>query len=93
MELKDIHTKHWQLGFTADVVTDIDDIKQCIDTILQTRKGSDPLRPHFGCSLMDYIDMPVNRAIPKMKKEILEALREFEPRITITKIEAAYKQQ
>jgi len=58
--------------------------------ILTTRKGTDPLRPHFGCGVFDYIDKPVNTSIPAMKKEILEALRKFEPRIQVVSITAEF---
>ncbi len=68
------------------IVTGADDVKQCIGTILLTRKGEDPLRPHFGSRLFDWVDRPVNTAVPNMKKEMLEAIRLFEPRIKVKKI-------
>lgn len=88
MNIDNLHTKNWQLGLnTTNVVVDIDDINQCVKTILLTRKGEDPLRPHFGCGLADYIDKPALASLPKMKKEILEAVAAYEPRVSITKIE------
>lgn len=82
VKLSDINTKHWQFGLNAPgVVTDIDDIKQCIYVLLVTRKGEVPLRPHFGSDIFNYIDNPVGAAIPKIKKAIVDAITEFEPRI------------
>lgn len=68
------------------IVTGMNDVRQCIDTILKTRKGEDPLRPHFGCGLFDWIDKPVNTAAPNMKKEIIEALGRYEPRVRVVSI-------
>lgn len=88
MNVRDIHTINWQLSLNSpgSIVTGMDDVRQCVDVILKTRKGEDPLRPHFGCGLFDWISKPNTAAIPNMKKEILEALRLYEPRITVQKI-------
>ena len=89
MKVSDINNRNWQLSLgNTGIVTGVDDIRQCIATILTTRKGQDPLRPHFGCGLHDYVDKPVNSAIPKMKKEILSALSAYEKRIKVTRITA-----
>lgn len=66
----------------------IGDIMQCLKTILFTRKGTDPFRPDFGCGVLDLIDRPVNETIPAMKKEIIEAISLYEPRVTILSIKA-----
>lgn len=67
---------------------DVDDINQSLYLILLTRKGEAPLNPHFGCGLLEHIDRPVNSAVPRMKKEILDAIRKFEPRIEVLSIKA-----
>lgn len=86
--INDITTVNWQMSLSAPglVVEGVEDVKQCIDVVLRTRKGSDPLRPEFGCGIFDYIDAPINKAIPNMKKEILEAIALFETRIEIVSI-------
>lgn len=88
MIASNIQSRNWQpsLYVDGDVALGIDDIRQCIDIILRTRKGDDPLRPHFGCDLWEWIDRPINTAIPNMKKAILESLSEFEKRIRILNI-------
>lgn len=70
----------------AQLHTDIDDIKQCIFVILNTPKGSDPLRPDFASDLHLYIDMPINAARPYIVREATEALRRWEPRIEVIKV-------
>ena len=87
-QLLDIKSSEW--GFDIDnlgnVKEGLNDIKQCVYIILTTQKGTDRLRPNFGCSAFDYVDKPVNIAIPNMKKAILDGLNEFEKRIEKIKI-------
>ena len=86
--VKDIQAADWQLSTegVGIVVQGLDDIRQCVNIILLTRKGSDPLRPEFGCDMYLYIDKPIHTALPLMIKAMLEAIRQWEPRIDITGI-------
>lgn len=68
------------------ILEDIDDINQSIKIILETQKGEDPLRPEFGSEIYKYIDYPVNKAIPHIVREIINAINMWEPRINITNI-------
>lgn len=61
-------------------------IRQCIDIIIRTTKGTDPLRPEFGSNVYKYQDRPINEAIPNIKKAILEAISTWEKRVTISYI-------
>ncbi|WP_395060408.1 GPW/gp25 family protein [Polaromonas sp.] len=70
----------------GELVTDIQDLDQCIRIILTTPKGSDPHRPLFGSNLHLYIDYPVNSARPHIVREAVNALREWEPRIEVVKV-------
>ncbi len=85
----DITSRHWSLSITdqGEVVQDLQDIAQCIVIILSTNKGSDPFRPNFGFNLGELLDKPVNYVIPNGKLGILNALEEYEPRVTVDKIE------
>ncbi len=60
-------TPHWQLALGGDgplngVVQQIADVGQCIRIILTTPKGSDPLRPAFGCDAGNFLDLPLDAA-------------------------------
>lgn len=81
--VKDIQTENWSLSITkqGDIVTDFSELNQTIYIILMTRPGSDPLRPDFGCAIFNYLDSPVNTAIPMMAKSIADALARWETRI------------
>lgn len=78
------NTFHWQPAREGDgVVTDLDDILQCVHTVLETPKGSVPLKPWFGSELYKYVDTPINEARPHMVIATIEALKEGEPRVTV----------
>jgi len=85
----DINTTMWSMSTSeyGAVVTDLDDIIQCVLLILSTDRGSDPFRPEFGFNLGRLVDRPVNFVIPNGKLGILDALEQWEPRVTVTKIE------
>ena len=86
--LNEIQSVDWQpkLGEIGSVVEGMDDINQCIRIILTTRKGSDPHRPEFGADLWQYIDYPVNQAIPNIIREAMDAIHMWEPRVDINSI-------
>ena len=80
-------TPHWQLALGSDglhhgVAQQLGDISQCIRIILTTPRGSDPLRPDFGCDALNYLDMPLPTARPHLVREIRAALA-WEPRIRV----------
>ena len=64
----------------------MDDLRQAIAIILRTPRGSDPLRPEFGSNLHLYIDYPINRARPHLVRETVEAIRRWEPRLSVVRV-------
>src|SRR6266851_3928348 len=64
----------------GSVVQGVADVNQCIAIILGTPKGADPLRPTFGADIWQYIDYPIQAAIPAIAREITEAITLWEPR-------------
>lgn len=86
-----IKSSEWAISLAGpgQIVQGLDDIRQCIAIILNTRKGTDPLRPRFGVGVFEYIDKPVNIALPNMRKAIIDAIGEFEPRVELTKVTAS----
>ena len=89
----DILSPVWTLSRNGGgaVAEGIDAIKQCIDTIIRTTKGSDPLRPDFGSNIYLYQDAPVNVAVPSIKKAIIDSITTYEPRVKITTISHVIK--
>ena len=79
-------TPNWQISISnpSIIVKDIEDIAQCIYTILSTIKGSDPLRPEFGSDMYLYIDKPMNVIQPMLVYEVYTAISTWEKRITLT---------
>lgn len=88
--LSKITEKDWGLSIETqgEVVQGISDINQCIYIILMTVKGTDPLRPDFGCDVFRWIDQPINVAIANMVKEAAAAIKKWEPRVVVTNVKA-----
>lgn len=61
-------------------------IRQCIDIIVRTTKGTDPLRPEFGSEVHKYVDKNLGFSIPNTKRAIIEAVAMWEPRIKLLKV-------
>ena len=86
--LQDITSLHWQVCVNrpGEIVTDVDDITQCIQVILRTPKGADPHRPEFGCDLWQYIDWPIAAAQPHIIRETFDAIALWEPRAVVDSV-------
>lgn len=86
--LNDVTTNLWQLSLVnaGEIVQGIDDIKQQIEVVLFTVKGSDATRPQFGCGLYNKIDKPINQVRAEIVTEVLDALQIYVPLIEVLKI-------
>ena len=86
--LDNILSPVWTLSLNGGgaIAEGMEAIKQCLNVIVRTTKGTDPLRPEFGCDLYKFADQPINTAIPNMKKAMLEAIGRWEPRVKVNKI-------
>lgn len=84
-KLQDIRATNWQLSRTTigQVVSGIEDIRQCVGIILTTTKGSVPLNPLFGSDIWQFIDRPVSTAVANIAAEILDSIGKWEQRISI----------
>ncbi len=81
---------HWQPALGgAGVVQAYDDLRQCVRIILSTPLGADPLRPDFGSNIARYLDWPLERARPHVVREVVQALRRWEPRARVTGVQVA----
>jgi hypothetical protein len=96
--LSDITSADWSLAVDqpgipgsglGSVVQGIADVNQCIRIILTTPQGSDPLRPTFGANIWQYVDYPINSAIPAIVREITQAITLWEPRVTVISVNAS----
>lgn len=85
MALKPIHWSP-KLGAAGELVTGVSDIAQCIRIILETPKGSDPLRPLFGSDHYKYLDRPLPAAVPLIVREAWDAIATWEPRAVVERI-------
>jgi phage baseplate assembly protein W len=68
-----------------ELVYNEDSINKSIVTILSTRKKSRVFRRNFGSYLQDVLFDPMDQiTVDRIKQEIVTAIREWEPRVTIT---------
>lgn len=88
MNLEEINTDAWQFSAATpgEIVTELEDIGQCIMMIIGTQKGSDPVNPLFGVDLMSWIDRPTTVMIPNLIKEITTQVGIWEPRAIVEKV-------
>lgn len=87
-KLNDIKAVNWQLSNLklGEVSEGIDDLRQCIQTILTTTKGSDPMRPLFGSDIWRFIDTPVTTAVANISAEIIDCVGKWESRVNVEKL-------
>jgi phage baseplate assembly protein W len=85
--LPNITSKNWQLSTAGPGIISegLQDIRQCLDTILRTTRGSLPLLPEFGSDIYKFIDTPRTTAIPNIIKAIIEGVV-WEPRVKLVSI-------
>jgi uncharacterized protein len=88
INVNDITSAEWSLSTRGqgEVEQGFDDINQCIKLIVSTQRGTDPMRPNFGCDLWRFMDYGINVAAARMTNEILSALATWETRIEVTNI-------
>lgn len=84
-KIEEIKSVNWQLSGVkiGEVAEGIDDIRQCIATIIKTTKGSDPLRPLFGSDIYQFIDKPVTEAVSGISAEIIDCILKWEQRVQL----------
>jgi len=87
-KLADIKSPVWSYSISGGgaIAEGLAAIRQCIDIIIRTTPGTNPLRPEFGSNVYKYQDHPLDVAIPNVKKAIREAVALWEPRVVITSI-------
>lgn len=63
----------------------LSEVSQNIRSIITTPKGSVPIFREFGLD-ENIVDMPVNSSLAKIRSEIILAVKKFEPRAKISRI-------
>lgn len=86
--VSNINSKDWSLSLKTpgEIVTDLDDIEQCILIICTTDRGSDPLRPEFGNNIFRWLDKARGVAAPNIVQEITEGIEIWETRAVVNSI-------
>ena len=77
---------HMKINAIGEVVEGAEEINQCISIILLTPKGSLPHRPTFGSNIHLYLDYPINEAKANIIRETIDAITEWETRISVNTV-------
>lgn len=78
---------------TGKTLSGIDHLKQSVVDILTTPKGSRLMRRSYGSDLFSLIDNPTNtETIADIIAESADALKKWETRISVTKVEVTSAQ-
>lgn len=61
-------------------------LKDRIYNVIFTRKGEVPYRPHFGSSIFEHLDKPLDVAIPNIKREIIDSINKNITSVSVVKV-------
>lgn len=70
----------------GELVQGVDDVNQCLNIILTTQQGTDPLRPDFGVDLLSWIDKPQTIVAAGLVPAIIRSIADYEPRIDLRRV-------
>jgi phage baseplate assembly protein W len=91
-KINELDTKNWshKLGTVGGIVTELDDIKQCYETIFVTQKGTVVLNPNLGWEILKFISRPMPELEHEMRTELIRELNWQEPRGEVTDVTFSY---
>lgn len=92
VDITTLNTNNWQhkAGTFGDIVTDLEDIGQCYETIIGLTKGDVPYQPNLGANIIQAIgENPVD-ADRIIRALLMTELPKQEPRGKIKKLETGY---
>ena len=73
---------------SVELVSNEEDIRQSLNTLLSTTLGERVMQPRYGCDLTNYVFETMNSSvIGYLKDRVKNAILYFEPRIVAEKIE------
>lgn len=71
-------------------VNGVDEIEQAMFLILATTPGERPMRPEFGCPLVDFLFDPIDATTcGRIERAVEESLRRWEPRVDIIGVDVS----
>lgn len=76
----DLHIDLERSGFSVE---EFEDVKQCLETLLSIRAGSQPLDRNLGIDYNGIVGYPLNVAKNMLALEIIEKVHTYEPRVEV----------
>ncbi len=78
---------------TIRMVSEEEDIKECLTILLSTRPGERVMRPDFGINLEDALFEPINESLNTYIKDLIKkAILYYESRIDLKRIDILAEQ-
>lgn len=74
------------LAAHGEIVEGVADIQQCLETIILTEQGSQPLMPEFGANVYTALDLPASDVLRTIKTSIIEQVARYEPRAEVVNL-------
>lgn len=71
-------------GFSPE---EFEDIKQCLETLLSIRAGTQPLDRNLGIDLDGIVGYPLDVAKNMLSLEIIEKVEIYEPRVEVESVD------
>ena len=92
IDITKLNTKNWQKrrNTIGGIASNIDDIRQCINTICSLDKGEVPFMPELGADIFEAIGENSDDAINIIKSVLIKEIPKQEPRCEITDITGLY---
>ena len=85
--------KDFPNSLSSEAITDKEAIRQSIRNIINTKKGSVPGKPDFGCPLDSYLFEPLDDTQKElMTGDINSALTQWEPRISVEDVSVEFQE-
>lgn len=90
--LANITTQEWQISAETDglAVENLASVRQSLLLLINTQRGSVPMRPRFGVDLLGQIDSLAPAVLATISRQIIETVNLFLPSVTITDVRRAY---
>lgn len=89
-DLTNINSSEWQMSLyePGTIVQGLDALRESLQILLTTERGSCVFRPDYGVENISNIGKPSNEAVVKIIESIEEQVETYEPRIQLLDIQA-----
>jgi phage baseplate assembly protein W len=70
---------------TGKLLSGLDELRQSIEMIILTPRGTVPLFREFGSGIMEYLDQP-GASLLSFKADLIDSIERWEPRVRVVSL-------